>query len=193
MPVEGRLRRDHECRSPLSWDEISGQGDERPVRPGEAGLADLASKDRHLVAQHKDLGVLGERVLPRQLERSEGAMDQAVEEADQHCEQPRRLHPGWARRRQGVSGPFRASGPCHPGSVSPYRPRLGETALPPHHAKQASRSCPSSSLAQGASAGSQRPATRPTSAITISTSSACERPAEAQSVGVDAKLGSRQL
>jgi hypothetical protein len=53
-----------------------------PVRPGEAGAADLASKDCHLVAQHKDLGVLGERVPPRQPEESEGAMDQAVEEGE---------------------------------------------------------------------------------------------------------------
>jgi hypothetical protein len=33
-------------------------------------------------------------------------MDQAVEEGEHHGEQPRRLHPGWSRRWQGVSGPF---------------------------------------------------------------------------------------
>ena len=77
MPVEDRLRRDHEGRSRLLWDEAGGQGDQCPVRPGEAGSADLAAKDRHLVAQHKDLGVLRERVRPRQPEGPEGAMDQA--------------------------------------------------------------------------------------------------------------------
>jgi hypothetical protein len=57
MPVEDRLRRDHEWRPPLPWDETCEQGDQCPVRPGEAGSADLASKDRHLVAQHEDFGV----------------------------------------------------------------------------------------------------------------------------------------
>jgi len=84
MPVEDRLWRDHECRSPLPWDEAGEQGDQRPVRPGEAGSANLASKDRHLVAQHEDLGVLRERVSPRQLERSKGSMDQALEEGEHH-------------------------------------------------------------------------------------------------------------
>jgi len=58
MPVEDRLRRDEEWRLPLLWDEAGEQGDQCPVRPGEAGSADLASKDCHLVAQHEDLGVL---------------------------------------------------------------------------------------------------------------------------------------
>ena len=106
MPVEDRLRRDEECRPPLSWHETCEQGDQCPVRPGEAGAADLATKDRHLVAQHEDLGVLGDGVPPRQLERSKGAMDQALEEGEHHGEQPRRLHTGWSRRWLGVSGPF---------------------------------------------------------------------------------------
>ncbi len=109
MPVEGRLRRDEECRPPLSWDKTCEQGDQCPVRPGEAGSADLATKDRHLVAQDEDLSVLGDGVPPRQLERSKGAMDQAVEEGEHHGEQPRRLHPGWSRRWRAVSGPFSRS------------------------------------------------------------------------------------
>ncbi len=109
MPVEDRLRRNEECRPPLSWDETCEQGDQCPVRPGESGSPDLASKDRHLVAQHDDLGVLGDGVPPRQLERSKGAMDQAVEEREHDAEQPRRLHPGWSRPWQGVSGLFRFS------------------------------------------------------------------------------------
>jgi hypothetical protein len=88
MPAEDRLRHDEECRPPLPSDEAGEQGDERPVRPGEAGSADLATKDRHMVAQHEDLGVLGEPVPPRQLERSKGAMDQAVKEGEHHGEQP---------------------------------------------------------------------------------------------------------
>jgi len=59
------------------------------------------------VAQHEDLGVLGDGVPPRQPEESEGAMDQTVEEGEHHDDQPRRLHPGWSRRWLGVSGPFR--------------------------------------------------------------------------------------
>ena len=59
---------------------VSRSSDGRPVRPGEAGSADLARKDRHLVAQHEDLGVLRDGVPSRQLERSKGAMEQAVEE-----------------------------------------------------------------------------------------------------------------
>jgi len=84
MPVEDHLRRDEECRPPLSWDEAGEQGDQCPVRPGEAGSADLASKDCHLVAQHKDLGVLGERVPPRQSKEFDGAMDESVQEREQH-------------------------------------------------------------------------------------------------------------
>jgi hypothetical protein len=34
-------------------------------------------------------------------------MDQAVEEGEQHGEQPRRLHSGWSRRWRAVSGPFK--------------------------------------------------------------------------------------
>jgi hypothetical protein len=41
-----------------------------------------------------------------QLERSKSSMGQAVEEGEHHGDQPRRLHPGWSRRWQGVSGPF---------------------------------------------------------------------------------------
>lgn len=61
------IRLVEEVHPPLSWDEAYEQGDERPVRPGEARSADLASEDRQLVAQDQDLGVLGEHVSVRHL------------------------------------------------------------------------------------------------------------------------------
>jgi hypothetical protein len=111
MPVEDRLRRDEEWRLALLWDETGEQGDQCPVRRGETGAADLATKDRHLVAQDQDLGVVRDGVPPRQANESEGeaAMDQAVEEGEHHGGQPCRLHSGWSRRWRAVSGPFRSS------------------------------------------------------------------------------------
>jgi hypothetical protein len=43
---------------PLTRDKTGEQGDERPVRPAEAGPADLAAQHCQLVAQGEYLGVL---------------------------------------------------------------------------------------------------------------------------------------
>ena len=118
-------------------------GPGRNSRPGSS--ADLASKDGHLVAQHKDLGVLRERVPPRQPKESEGAMDESIQEREHHGEQPRRLHPGRSRRWLGVSGPFRSRSAC-PGFLGVQASRLlrrGRRPRPsPWHARHDSERRP---------------------------------------------------
>ncbi len=50
--------RDQERTPPLTRDQAGKQGDERPVRPVEAGPAGLAAEHRQMVAQVECLGVL---------------------------------------------------------------------------------------------------------------------------------------
>ena len=84
MPSQDRFRRDEERRPALSVDEACLRGDERPVRPGEPRLCDLAAEHRHLVAQHQDLGVFGHGVHVVDRQGFYDATDQAVEEAEHH-------------------------------------------------------------------------------------------------------------
>jgi hypothetical protein len=84
MPVEDRLRRDEERRPPLAGHELCEQSNECPVGPGETRSGDLATKYCELVAKHKDLGVLLDVVHSVDAHESEGAVNQAVEEGEDH-------------------------------------------------------------------------------------------------------------
>ena len=64
MPAKDCLGRDEEGCPPLTRDEASEGTDERSVRPGKAGTADLALEYGELVAQHEDLRFLRHRVHP---------------------------------------------------------------------------------------------------------------------------------
>ena len=59
-------------------------GDEGPARAREAGSCDLATKDRQLLAQYQDLGVLGDAVHVGGRQGLDDATDQAMEEAERH-------------------------------------------------------------------------------------------------------------
>ena len=61
VPGEDRLRPDEERSPALPRDEAGEQSDARPIRSGEARTAHLAAQHGQLVAQHQDLGILGER------------------------------------------------------------------------------------------------------------------------------------
>ena len=84
MPGQDRLGRDEECGPTFLRDQTSEQGNERPVRPGEAGTGDLAAQDGELVSEDEDLGVLGHRVYPVHPDTLKHATDQAVEETERH-------------------------------------------------------------------------------------------------------------
>ena len=64
MPGEEGLRRDEERRPPLFRYETGEKGDDRPIRPGEAGAGNLPAQHGQLVTEDKDLRVLGGRVHP---------------------------------------------------------------------------------------------------------------------------------
>ena len=108
MPAQDRLGRDEERRPALLGDEPRQGGDECSVRPGEAGSCDLAAKDRHLVAQHQDLGVLGDAVHVVDRQELEDPTDQAVEEAERHGRHDRCSNPARSSRDR-VVGPFTSS------------------------------------------------------------------------------------
>lgn len=78
MPAQDGLGRDEERGPALLRDEPRQGGDDRSVRPGEAGPCDLAAKDRHLVTQRQDLGVLGDEVHAVERQDLEDATDQAI-------------------------------------------------------------------------------------------------------------------
>ena len=80
VPVEDGLGRDQERTPPLTRDKTGQQGDERPVRPAEAGPADLAAQHRQLVAQDEDLGVLRDGAHPVDTDELEEAAQEPVEE-----------------------------------------------------------------------------------------------------------------
>jgi hypothetical protein len=83
-PVEDRLRRDDERCPALSGYESDQEGDEGTVGPGEAGTGDLAAKHGQLVAQDKDLGILGRSIRPVDTKDLEDASEQTVEEGQGH-------------------------------------------------------------------------------------------------------------
>jgi hypothetical protein len=59
MPGQQRRRGDDPvCPQPARQD-LGQRRQHRPVRPRQAGLADLAAQDRHLVTQHQQLRGLG--------------------------------------------------------------------------------------------------------------------------------------
>ena len=84
VPAQDRLGRDEERRPALPWHEPGQGGDECPVGPAEPGSCDLAAQDGQLVAEHQDLGVLGDGVHPVDAQELDDATDQAVEEAERH-------------------------------------------------------------------------------------------------------------
>lgn len=88
MPAQDGLGRDEERSPALLRDEPRQGSDESPVRPGEPRTCDLAAKDRHLVAQHQDLGVLGDGVHVVDREDLDDATYQAIEEAERHGAAP---------------------------------------------------------------------------------------------------------
>ena len=71
-------------RPAFSGYESGQEGDEGTVGPGEAGTGDLAAKHGQLVAQHKDLGILGRSIRPVDANDLEQAPEQTVEEGEGH-------------------------------------------------------------------------------------------------------------
>ena len=82
MTAEDGLGGDEERRSPLAGHQLGQRGDNRPIRPGEAGPADLTLEHGELVAEHQDLCVLGGVVHTEDPEQIDDAVDQAVQEAE---------------------------------------------------------------------------------------------------------------
>jgi hypothetical protein len=99
VPSEDCLRRDEERSPALTGYESGQEGDEGTVGPGEAGTGDLAAEHGELVAQDKDLWILGGIVHPEDPEQFDDAADQAVEKAERHGRKRRRTRPAWSRRR----------------------------------------------------------------------------------------------
>jgi hypothetical protein len=95
------------------------EGDQCPVRPSEAGSANLASKDCQFVAEDQDLGLLAMASLlaTRRTPRVDGRVHTGWRAPG---EQPRQPHPGGSRRWLRVFGPFRLQG----------RRRLGRSQRP---------------------------------------------------------------
>ena len=85
MPAEDRLGRNEERRPPLAWDQLGQGGDERPVRPGEAGTGDLAAGARPVGGEARGSRRPWRRRpsgwIPKQFDHT---ADQAVEEAERH-------------------------------------------------------------------------------------------------------------
>ena len=84
MPAQDRLGGDEERRPTLPWHQSGPFGDKRPVRPGETRSGDVATEHSELVAEHEDLGVLGDLVHPMQPSELDDTADKAVEEAKRH-------------------------------------------------------------------------------------------------------------
>ena len=84
MPAEDCLRRDEERSPELSGYESGQKGDEGTVGPGEAGTGDLAAEHSQLVAQNKDLCILGRSIRPVDPNNLEHASEQTVEEGQGH-------------------------------------------------------------------------------------------------------------
>ena len=84
MPAQDRLGGDQERDPPLPRHQPGQGGDERPIRPPQAGTSDLAAQHRQLVAQHEDLRVLGDVVHPVDPDQLGDASDESVEEAKGH-------------------------------------------------------------------------------------------------------------
>ncbi len=84
MPAQDRLGGDQECDPPFPGHQPCHGGDERPVRPPQAGTGDLAAQHSQLVAQHEDLRVLGDVVHPVDPDQLDDASDESVEEAEGH-------------------------------------------------------------------------------------------------------------
>ena len=56
----------------------------------------LTAQDRQLVAEHEDLGVLGEIIHPMDAHELGDAADQEVEEAERHDMEDRRPDRAWS-------------------------------------------------------------------------------------------------
>jgi hypothetical protein len=84
VPAEDWLRRDEEQSPELSGYESGQEGDEHTVGPGEAGTGDLAAEHSQLVAQNKDLCILGRSIRPVDTNDLEHAPGQTVEEGQGH-------------------------------------------------------------------------------------------------------------
>ena len=82
MPTQDGLGSHQERRPVCSWHQSGQRGDERPVRPREARPADLAEQDRELMAEHEDLGILGNGVHSPRLDQFDDATGQAIEKAE---------------------------------------------------------------------------------------------------------------
>ena len=54
MPAEDGLGGDEERRPPLAGNQLGQRGDDRSIRPGEAGPADLTLEHGELVAERYD-------------------------------------------------------------------------------------------------------------------------------------------
>ena len=111
VPAKDRLGRDEERRPPLSGNQPGESGDERPIRPAEAGTGDLASQHGQLVAQHEGLCILGDDVHPVGPDQLDDAPDESVEEAERHGIGASSSESCLVKRRDRVNGPFRRPGP----------------------------------------------------------------------------------
>ena len=96
MPAKDRLGRDEEACPPLTRHEAGQGAYDRSIRPGEAGPADLPAEHDQLVAQHRDLCVLGHSIHPMETDHSDDTLDNAVEERECDGSELRRAHRAWS-------------------------------------------------------------------------------------------------
>jgi hypothetical protein len=84
VTAKDRLRRNEQGGPPCAGDEAGEGTDERSIRPCEARPGNLAPEDGQLMAQHKDLGILGQSVRLMNPDSFEHAVDEAIEEGKPH-------------------------------------------------------------------------------------------------------------
>jgi hypothetical protein len=111
MPSQDRLGRDEKRRPLLAWHQLCQSGDERPVRLGEPGPADLPAKDRQLMTEHQDLRVFGDGVHAVERQRFDDAAEQTVEEAERYGRAGSPLGSCPVKGDDRIVGPFTSTPP----------------------------------------------------------------------------------
>ncbi len=92
---------------PPTGHELGQGGDERPVRPLEAGTGDLGAQNGELVAQHKELRVLGDGARAADSDQLDDLTDKSIEEAERHGAAAASSASSLVNRCDQVIAPFR--------------------------------------------------------------------------------------
>jgi hypothetical protein len=106
MPGEHGFWRDEERCPSFSRYETGEEGDECPIRPGEAGTSDLPAQHDELMTEYENLGVFGHGFHLMHAVGLEYVTRQAVEDESHTVGEPARAYRGWSSRCR-VLGPFR--------------------------------------------------------------------------------------